>query len=57
MRLRVRLESQLTQVIQGMTVMQQNMTVIQQNVTVIQEKMATKQDVVNYLHSFYNKFT
>jgi predicted nucleic acid-binding Zn-ribbon protein len=33
-----RLESQLTQVIQGMAVMQQNMTVMQQN-------MATKQDL------------
>jgi hypothetical protein len=33
-----RLESQLTQIIQGMTVMQQNMAVMQQN-------MATKQDL------------
>ncbi len=33
MRLRVRLESQLTQVIQGMTIMQQGMTVMQQSIT------------------------
>jgi hypothetical protein len=47
-----RLENQLTQVIQGMSVMQQNMSVMQQditgmqqNITVIQENMATKQDL------------
>ena len=47
-----RLENQLAQVIQGMTVMQQNMTVMQQNMTVMQQdivgikqNMATKQDV------------
>ncbi len=31
-----RLESQLSQVIQGMTVMQQNMTVMQQNMSAMQ---------------------
>ncbi len=40
-----RIESQLTQVIQGMTVMQQNMTVMQQDMTFIQQNMATKQDL------------
>jgi uncharacterized coiled-coil protein SlyX len=54
-----RLESQLTQVIQGMAIMQQNMTVMQQGMTVMQqgmtvmqqditdlkENMATKQDL------------
>jgi hypothetical protein len=47
-----RLENQLNQVIQGMSVMQQNITGMQQNITgmqqnitVIQENMATKQDL------------
>jgi chromosome segregation ATPase len=47
-----RLENQLAQVIQGMTVMQQNMTSMQQNMTSmqqnivdIQQNMATKQDL------------
>ena len=40
-----RLESQLAQVIQGMTVMQQNMTAMQQNIVDIQQNMATKQDL------------
>jgi septal ring factor EnvC (AmiA/AmiB activator) len=47
-----RLESQLSQVIQGMGTMQQNiaglqqgMTVMQQNMTVMQQTMATKQDL------------
>jgi chromosome segregation ATPase len=40
-----RLENQLAQVIQGMTVMQQNMTSMQQNIVDIQQNMATKQDV------------
>ena len=40
-----RLENQLTQVIQAMTVIQDNMTVMQQNVSVIQDNMATKQDL------------
>jgi hypothetical protein len=40
-----RLENQLTQVIQGMSVMQQNMSVMQQNIAVMQENMATKQDL------------
>ena len=40
-----RLENQLAQVIQGMTVMQQNMTVMQQNIVDIQQNMATKQDL------------
>jgi hypothetical protein len=44
-RLRVRLESQLNQVIQGMAVMQQNMTVMQQN-------MATKQDLAGSIPLF-----
>jgi chromosome segregation ATPase len=51
-RLRVRLENQLAQVIQGMTTMQQNMITMQQNMTTmqqnivdIQQNMATKQDL------------
>ena len=40
-----RLENQLAQVIQGMTVMQQNMTAMQQNIVDIQQNMATKQDL------------
>ncbi len=40
-----RIENQLTQVIQGMAVMQQNMTLIQQNMAVMQQNMATKQDL------------
>lgn len=40
-----RLENQLVQVIQGMTVMQQNMTTMQQNIVDIQQNMATKQDL------------
>jgi chromosome segregation ATPase len=35
-----RLENQLTQVIQGMAVMQQNMTVMQQNMTVVEQKVS-----------------
>jgi chromosome segregation ATPase len=42
-RLRVRLENQLAQVIQGMTTMQQNMTVMQQNMTTMQQNMTTMQ--------------
>jgi chromosome segregation ATPase len=34
-----RLENQLTQVIQAMTVMQQNMTVMQQNITAMQTRI------------------
>jgi hypothetical protein len=40
-----RLDNQLNQVIQGMSVMQQNMAVMQQNMAVMQENMATKQDL------------
>ncbi len=35
-----RLENQLTQVIQGMAVMQQNMTVMQQNMAVVEQKVS-----------------
>jgi hypothetical protein len=40
-----RLENQLNQVIQGMSVMQQNMAVMQQNMAVMQQNMATNQDL------------
>jgi chromosome segregation ATPase len=40
-----RLENQLAQVIQGITVMQQNIVDIQQNIVDIQQNMATKQDL------------
>jgi chromosome segregation ATPase len=39
-RLRVRLENQLTQVIQVMSAMQQNMTVMQQGMAIMQEKVS-----------------
>jgi predicted RNase H-like nuclease (RuvC/YqgF family) len=35
-----RLENQLTQVIQGMAVMQQNMTAMQQNMAVVEQKVS-----------------
>jgi uncharacterized coiled-coil protein SlyX len=35
-----RLENQLTQVIQGMAMMQQNMTVMQQNMAVVEQKVS-----------------
>ncbi len=50
-----RLESQLTQVIQGMTVMQQNMAVMQQNMTVMQQNMATKQDLADLEEALRNR--
>ena len=69
MRLRVRLESQLTQVIQGMTIMQQGMTVMQQSITDmkgditgiksditrIEQTMATKQDLANLEQALRNR--
>jgi chromosome segregation ATPase len=42
-----RLENQLTQVIQGMAVMQQNMTVMQQNMTVMQQNMTVVEQKVS----------
>jgi chromosome segregation ATPase len=40
-----RLESQLSQVIQGMGMMQQNIIGLQQNMSAMQQNMATKQDL------------
>jgi chromosome segregation ATPase len=42
-----RLESQLTQVIQGMTVIQQNMSVMQENMSVMQENMSAMQNRID----------
>jgi peptidoglycan hydrolase CwlO-like protein len=64
-----RLESQLTQVIQGMTIMQQGMTVIQHDITGMQQSitemkgditrieqtMATKQDLANLEQALRNR--
>ncbi len=64
-----RLESQLTQVIQGMTIMQQGMTVMQHDITGMQQSitemkgditrieqtMATKQDLANLEQALRNR--
>ena len=41
-----RLESQLTQVTQGMTAMQQNMTAMQQNMTAMQQNIEDKHNLL-----------
>lgn len=51
-----RLENQLAQIIQGMTVMQQNMTIMQQDIVGIKQNMTTmQQDIVGIKQNMATK--